>query len=137
MTDKKIIKTIERSLQVSGDASVLKLALKLALDLIKRQKAQLADERAKIEICAATISRQNAEIKRLKETNKETPPTDLKNKCGSCVYAVPTVFGKVRTYVECTNQEHVERYCHREITRKRQRTQQACKSYKERVEGTT
>lgn len=116
MTDEKIIKVIERSLQVSGDASVLKLALKLALDLIKRQQA---------------------EIKRLKETSKETPPTDLKNKCGSCVYAVPTVFGKVRTYVECTNQEHVQRYCRREITRKRQRTQQACKSYKERVEGTT
>lgn len=40
---------------------------KLSLDLIKRQKQQLADERATAEIAAETISRQDSEIERLKE----------------------------------------------------------------------
>jgi hypothetical protein len=40
-------------------------------DLINRQQAQLADERAKIEICAETISRQDAEIERLTKCQKE------------------------------------------------------------------
>ena len=58
---------------------------------------------------------------------------DLKNKCGSCVYAKPTVaFGKSTCYVNCTNQEHIERFCKREISTLRQRTNPACKKYKER-----
>lgn len=79
MTDKDIIKALEC---LSGFAlkcrecpysSRYKFPLcqqqvaKDALDLINRQQAQLADERAKIEICAETISRQDAEIERLKK----------------------------------------------------------------------
>lgn len=89
------------------------------------------------------INRQKAEIERLKETIKELDlgrtlktyeTTDLRNKCGSCIYAKPTVFGKSKSFVECTNREHGQRYCKREISRKRARTQPACKSYKELTE---
>lgn len=44
-----------------------------ALDLIKRQKAENDSAKAKIEICAEVIERQDAEIKRVKE-------------CPKCVY---------------------------------------------------
>ena len=71
----------------------------------------------------------------VKELAHETTETcDLKNKCGSCAYAIPTTFGKSKAWVECTNREHNERYCKREISCKRARTQPACKSYKELTE---
>ena len=58
---------------------------------------------------------------------------ELQNKCGSCVYAKPIVaFGKSKCYVKCTNKEHIERFCTREISTLRQRTNPACKNYKER-----
>jgi hypothetical protein len=53
-------------------------------------------------------------------------------KCGNCLYSKPTTFGKSKAYVKCTNPEHIQRYCKREISLKRQRTQPACKSYKAR-----
>ena len=57
---------------------------------------------------------------------------ELQNKCGSCVYAKPIVaFGKSKCYVNCTNKEHIERFCTREISTLRQRTHPACKKYKE------
>ena len=72
----------------------------------------------------------------VKELAHETTETcNLKNKCGSCAYAIPTTFGKSKVWVECTNREHNERYCKREISCKRARTQPACKSYKELTEG--
>lgn len=53
-------------------------------------------------------------------------------KCGTCYYSKPVPFGKSKCYVECTNQEHIEKYCrYRKISLKRQRTTPACKSYKE------
>lgn len=59
--------------------------------------------------------------------------TNLQGKCGSCIYAKPTVaFGKSTCYVKCTNAEHIERFCQREISILRQRTNPACKKYKER-----
>jgi hypothetical protein len=57
------------------------------------------------------------------------PPTDLNGKCGSCIYAKPTTFGKSRVYVECTNVEHLGQWCKRQISYKRQRTHKACKRY--------
>ena len=60
---------------------------------------------------------------------------ELQNKCGSCVYAKPTVaFGKSKCYVTCTNREHIERFCKREISTLRQRTNPACKNYMEEEE---
>lgn len=57
---------------------------------------------------------------------------ELQNKCGSCVYAKPVIaFGKSKCYVNCTNKEHIERFCQREISTLRLRTNPACKKYKE------
>ena len=71
------------------------------------------------------INRQKAEIESLKKKNNR--------KCGTCVFAKPTkAFGGSKYYVECTNQEHLEKYCHRHKSSKvRQRTNPACKRYKE------
>lgn len=60
--------------------------------------------------------------------------SELKNKCGSCVYAVPSTFGNGTCYVECTNQEHIAKYCKRPISRIRQRTAPACRSYEDKTE---
>ena len=74
------------------------------------------------------VNRQKAEIERLK--NK------ISSKCGTCAYAKPTTFGKSKCYVECTNKEHIEKYCRfRKISLKRQRTTPACKNYKEMTES--
>ena len=62
------------------------------------------------------------------------PIAELKNKCGTCVYAVPSTFGKGYCYVECTNQEHIAKYCKRPISRIRQRTAPACRSYEDKTE---
>lgn len=61
---------------------------------------------------------------------KPEPPIDLKGKCGSCVFAKPTTFGKSTVYVECTNVEHIGQWCKRQVSYKRQRTHPACKRYK-------
>lgn len=66
--------------------------------------------------------------------NKKVECGNLKNKCGSCAYAMPTTFGNGTAYVECTNQEHIDKYCKRPISRIRQRTCPACRSYKEMTE---
>lgn len=72
MTDNEIIKALEDKTHkaeyswVDGSYCDVEVSLlKNALDLINRQQEEIADERAKIEICAETISRQDAEIKRL------------------------------------------------------------------------
>ncbi len=64
---------------------------------------------------------------------KQKTETDLSFKCGSCKYAKPIqgskrgIFG---TTVECTNKEHIDKYCYRHKTSKlKQRTCKACKSY--------
>lgn len=68
--------------------------------------------------------------------NKKVECGTLKNKCGSCAYAVPTTFGKSNKYVECTNREHRDKYFKRPISAIRQRTCPACRSYAEmRNEG--
>ena len=60
--------------------------------------------------------------------------SELKNKCGTCVYGIPSTFGKGFCYVECTNQEHIAKYCKRPISRIRQRTAPACRSYEDKTE---
>ena len=69
-----------------------------------------------------------AEIERLKKQKA--------NKCGTCFFAKPTTWGNKPTniYVECTNKEHLKKYCHTRISVKRARTTPACKCYKERIE---
>ena len=62
------------------------------------------------------------------------PITELKNKCGTCVYGIPSTFGKSNCYIECTNQEHIAKYCKRPISRIRQRTAPACRSYEDKTE---
>lgn len=59
------------------------------------------------------------------------PPVNMENKCGSCIYAKPVVaFGESKCYVNCTNKEHIDKFCKREISTLRQRTHPACKNYK-------
>ena len=55
-------------------------------------------------------------------------------KCGDCVFAVPTKWGNNCTglYVECTNEEHIKKWCKTDIAKKRLRTAYACKNFKER-----
>lgn len=59
---------------------------------------------------------------------------DLTHKCGSCEFAKPTNWGSKpsKTYVECTHEEHIKKYCKDAISRKRAKTTPACKSYRER-----
>lgn len=71
----------------------------------------------------------------LGHTCKHEHITDLKSKCGSCVYAIQSTFGKSNAYVECSNREHIAKYCKRPISAIRQKTNPACKSYKERTEN--
>lgn len=53
-------------------------------------------------------------------------------KCGTCIYAKPTTFGRSKVYVECTNEEHLKRYCsYHESAKNRLRTTPACKKYEE------
>ena len=69
LTDEEIIMRLERCVSRGNrnyDTDVV-------LDLIRRQKAEIDSAKAKIEICAEVIKRQDAEIKRLKE-------------CPKCVY---------------------------------------------------
>ena len=95
------------------------------------------------------IKRQNDEIHELTEECKslksvievqKTQIENLKRKtggmCGTCIYSKPAKWGKKSSgaYVECTNAEHIEKYCRRhENSRIRQRTAPACKSYSKKV----
>ena len=139
MTDNEIIKALENEVKsteyVDSDYcdGVYLTLIKSAIDLINRQQAQLADERAKIEICAETISRQDAEIERLKE-------------CPKCIYEYD---GKTTEYcvqgpcsnfkvVRCKDCEHYKKINYDdinqntcEITTKRQQPDDYC-SYGER-----
>lgn len=61
--------------------------------------------------------------------------TDLTNKCGSCKWSVPCMFGTKGTfgsYVECRNPNKVWRH---EISKKRQRTTPKCRHYERSENG--
>lgn len=66
-----------------------------ALDLIKRQKAENDSAKAKIEICAEVIKRQDAEIKRVKE-------------CPKCVYEYDDEIMEYCVQGSCSNFKSVE-----------------------------
>lgn len=65
------------------------------LDLIKRQKAEIDSAKAKIEICAEVIERQDAEIKRVKE-------------CPKCVYEYDGEITEYCVQGPCSNFKTVE-----------------------------
>lgn len=95
------------------------------------------------------IKRQNDEIHELTEECKslksviEVQKAQLENlrkkaggMCGTCVYSKTAKWGKKTTgaFVECTNAEHIKKYCGRsENSKIRQRTAPACKSYIKKV----
>lgn len=141
MTDKEIVKALEccgNSISEGNKCfkcpmcdepyGCSKVLCSQAVDLINR----LQDEREALingqETLQKTIVEQKAEIERLQKTKSA--------KCGTCAYAKPTTFGKSKCYVECTNKEHIEKFCrYRKISLKRQRTTPACKDYKEMTES--
>ena len=93
------------------------------------------------------IARQNEEIERLTRKCKELKDVIhalkkqvkyLKNitakRCGTCVYAKPAVLGNSKMHVECTNEDHLKRYCSTlENTKYRPRNTHACRHYVEKV----
>ena len=91
LTDEEIIGCLERCVS-RGNRNY---DTDIVLDLIRRQKAEIDSAKAKIEICAEVIERQDAEIERLKE-------------CSKCVYKYD---GKVTEYCiqsPCPNFKTVE-----------------------------
>ena len=91
LTDEEIIRRLERCVS-RGNRNY---DTDIVLDLIRRQKAEIDSAKAKIEICAEVIERQDAEIERLKE-------------CPKCVYKYD---GKVTEYCiqsPCPNFKTVE-----------------------------
>ena len=85
MNDNDIIKALERCIkcndkQIAGcDGCLLEKYYPycddeleiMCLDLINRQKTEIADERARKELCAEVIARQDKEIEMLKSSIKE------------------------------------------------------------------
>ena len=72
-----------------------------------------------------------------KKADTEHQKTDLTNKCGSCKWSIPCMFGTKGTfgsYVECRNPNKIWRH---EISKIRQRTTPKCKYYAERSENGT
>ena len=106
LTDEEIIKRLEKCVK-RGDRNY---DTDIVLDLINRQKAQLADERAKIEICAETISRQDTEIERLKRISVSTSK-DSMDFCGVlCDYAEELIDkAKSEAYKEFA--KRIKEYC--------------------------
>ena len=106
LTDKDIIKALECCSTLCCECDECPLYCvgvncssfelhRYALDLINRQKSEIDSAKAKIEICAEVIERQDAEIERLKE-------------CPKCVYKYD---GKVTEYCiqsPCPNFKTVE-----------------------------
>lgn len=100
MSDSEIIKALEGAILNAKrcDSKVWSIEvykLENALDLINRQKSEIDSAKAKIEICAEVIKRQDKEIERLKE-------------CPKCVYEYD---GEVTEYCvqgPCPNFKTVE-----------------------------
>ena len=94
------------------------------------------------------VIRQNVEIQRLTDECKvlHTTIDDLRaelkylrkataNRCGTCIYAKPVVWGKSTMHVECTNAEHLKKHCsNHESSKIRPKNTHACKNYVERSE---
>ena len=106
----------------------LKKDLAFAQSVITRQNTEIARLMKDCDSLNATIETLRAEIKCLKRITAD--------RCGTCMYAKPVQRpGKITIWVECTNEEHLQKYCtHREGTKYRPKYTHACKSYKERKE---
>ena len=97
--------------------------------IIARQNEEIARLTEECQALKDTIASQNKELKYLR--NKDS------QRCGTCIYAKPTVWGRSKVHVECTNQEHLGRYCsNHESTKIRPRNTYACKCYVERTDKT-
>lgn len=102
---------------------VLRKALKDAENIIKRQNSEIDKLTRDCKSLSLLIDELQDEIKNLKRLNSF--------KCGTCAYAKPAKVGRSELYVECTNAEHLKRFCHHENSKVRPRTSPGCKSYKE------
>ena len=70
------------------------------------------------------------------DTGRVCSQTDLTNKCGSCKWSVPCMFGTKGTfgsYVECQNPNKVWRH---EVSKIKQRTTSKCRYYERSENGT-
>lgn len=56
------------------------------------------------------------------------------SRCGDCAFAIQGTWGGKLSdlYVECTNEEHIKKWCKTEVSRKRQKSHLACKNFMER-----
>lgn len=74
----------------------------------------------------------------IKAWNKRTThKSETINKCGDCAYAIAGQWGGKTSnlYVECTNEEHIKKWCKNKTSRTRQRTTRACKCFREKGDG--
>lgn len=94
-TDEEIIKGLTELSQYTGLQIKYTQALKASIDLINRQRAENDSAKAKIEICAEVIERQDAEIKRVKE-------------CPKCVYEYDGEITEYCVQGPCSNFKTVE-----------------------------
>lgn len=139
MTFEELIKALE-DMRYHLTASKHKALIDDTIDTLRSQNAEIKmlytvienEQNAvrmwhrQAELNADSIIKLQAEIERLKKAN-------LQKKCGNCIYAKPTTFGRSKVYVECTNAEHLKIYCRNHHSAKiRTRTNPACKSYVER-----
>lgn len=106
----------------------LKKDLAFAQSVITRQNTEIARLTEDCDALTATIETLRAEIKYLKRITAD--------RCGTCMYAKPVQRpGKTTIWVECTNEEHLRKYCtNYEGTKYRPKYTHACKSYRERKE---
>lgn len=109
LTDKDVVDGLERCISTTTAEACVGCPFKkqnlcnkdqwalerYALDLIKRQKAENDSAKAKIEICAEAIERQDAEIKRVK-------------KCLKCVYEYDGEITEYCVQGPCSNFKTVE-----------------------------
>lgn len=114
MTDHQIIKNLKKDLA-------------FAQSVISRQNteiARLTEDYKALEIVVDALRQENKYLKRVSS-----------NRCGTCKYSKPVKrTGKKTIWVECTNREHLSKYCTSyEGTKFRPKNTHACKNYEERV----
>ena len=111
----------------AGYIDYLEGELKSAKYVVKRQNTEIERLTVECKELNTTISDLRAELKYLRKATA--------NRCGTCVYAKPAVYGKSKMHVECTNAEHLKRYCSdHESSKIRPKNTHACKNYVERME---
>lgn len=105
----------------------LEKSLHSAEYVIRRQNAEIARLTDECKALNTTIDDLRAELKYLRKATA--------NRCGTCVYAKPVVWGRSTMHVECTNAEHLKKHCsNHESSKIRPKNTHACRNYKERSE---